>query len=289
MKTKKKSIAIAAVLIALTAVLLAVFMPYLRQLGSNAGTYGYMDKDLKNVDNVVLLAHCVEIEGQSNSVAGFKEAVRQGANAVSVDLCFKPDGTPVITDNYENVNSAPLLENLLMTMKEEKFAEINVFLNIVQFSGFSALNKLVSDYELAPRLAIIGIDSEHYELIKANDTIVPVYLDYKLSADELSAIEDGSFETPSVIAEYGADGLVIPYSDCKENVIDAFDDFGIPTVVDSVDSNSQLCSALYANAQTVYVKNAESSRKLLDKWIASMQERYQSSIEKSLEDLSKKH
>lgn len=288
MKTKKKGIAIAAVIIALSAVLLAVFMPYLRQLGDNVGTYGYMDKDLKNVDNIVLLAHCAEIEWQKNSVAGFKEAVRQGADAVVVDLCFKPDGTPVITDNYGQIDSAPLLENLLMTMKEEKYSEINVFLNIVQFSGFSVLNKLVADYGLAPRLTLIGIDPEHYELIKANDTIVPVYLSYKLSSDERAAIEDGSFEAPSVIDEYGADGLVIPYSDCKEKFIEALDGFGIPTVIDSADNNSQLCSALCANAQTVYVKDAEKSRKLLDKWIAEMQERYQSSVEKSLEDLSKK-
>lgn len=289
MKTKKKGIVVSAVIIALSAVLLAVFSPYLIQFKDNAGACRYMDTDLQNVDNIVLIAHCAKVEGQSNSVAGFKESLRQGADAVVVDLCFKPDGTPVITDDYGKVNSAPLLEKLFKTMNEEKYAETCVFLNIVQLSNFSVLNKLVVDYDLAARLTIIGIDEERYELARAEDTIVPVYLNYKITTDDLSAIDDGTFEAPYVIDKYGADGIVINYSDCRKKVVDALDDFGIPTVVSSVDTGSHFCSALSDNAKLVYVKNAEKSRKLLDRWIHAMQDRYQSSVEKSLEDLSRKN
>ena len=289
MKTKKKGVAAAAVIIVVSAILLVVFSPYLLSFKDNAAARRYMDTDLQNVDNIVLLAHCVEIEGQSNSVAGFKESLRQGADAVVVDLCFKPDGTPVMTDDYGKINSAPLLEKLFKTMNEEKYAESRVFLNIIQLSNFSVLNKLVVDYNLAARLTIIGIDEKHYELVRSEDTIVPLYLNYKITADDLSAIDDGTFEAPYVIDKYGADGIVISYSDCSEKAIEALDDYGIPAVVGSVDTASQFCSVLSDNAKMVYVKNAENSRNILDSWITAMQDRYQSSVEKSLEELSKKN
>lgn len=287
MKTKKKSVVSAALIIALCAVLLIVFLPDIRQFFDKAGTYGYTEKDLQNVDNIVLLAHCAEISGSSNSVAGFKEAVRTGADAVAVDLCFRPDGTPVITDDYDSVDSAPLLEELFKAMNTEKYLDTKVFLNITQLSGLSVFNKLVLDYGLESRLLIFGIDEEHYELIKADDTIVPVYYNYKVTQENKNSMSDGTFEAPEIMEKYGAGGLVIDYSDCSEKVIDAFDELGIPVVVSGVNTNSRFCSALVSNAKTVYVSDVENSRQLLDDWIAAMQERYRSSVEKSLEDLSK--
>jgi len=277
-----------AAVIAASAILIAVFLPGIRQFFDNTGTYGYLEKDLKNVDNIILLTHCAEVEGQRNSVAGFKESVRQGADAVVVDICFKADGTPVITGNYADVDSAPLLENLFSAMNEEKYREIKVFLNIVQLSGFSELNKLVVDYGLVSRLTIIGIDEAHYGLVNASDTIVPIFLNYRITAEDRSAIDNGTFEAPTLLDEYGAAGLVIDYSDCSEKVITALGDYGISTVVESVDTNARFCSALSDNAQIVYVNDVEKSRAILDKWITAMQERYQSSVEKSLEELSEK-
>lgn len=287
MKTKKKSVVTVSLIIVLCAVLFIIFLPNIRHFFDKAGTYGYQDKDLQNVDNIVLLAHCAEISGDSNSVAGFKEAVRIGADAVAVDLCFKPDGTPVMTDNYDNVNSAPLLEELFKAMNTEKYLDVRVFLNITQLSSLSVLNELVLNYKLESRLVIFGIDEEHYELIKADDTIVPIYYNYKVTQDDKNAMSNGMFAAPAIMEDYGAGGLVIDYADCSEKVIDAFDELGIPVVVSGIDTNSRFCSALVCNAKTVYVDDAEKSRKLLDEWIAAMQERYRSSMEKSLEDLSK--
>lgn len=286
MKTKKKGLIVAAAIIVAVAVVLAVLSPQIKDGIGNLGVHGYTDKDIKNVDNVVLLAHSSEVGGISNSVAGFKEAVRLGANAVAVDLCFKQDGTPVITDSYENAEASPLLEDVFKAMNEEKYTQTRLFLNVVQLTELSMLNTLAVKYDVVSRLTIIGIDTDHYGLISSDDTIIPFYLTYSVTAQDISAVNGGTFTLPEALATYGASGVALSYADCSEKIIEAFDSYGVPTVILGVDTGSQLCKALLDNAQTVYVKNISSSRKLLDSWTLKMQQRYESSVEQSLNDLS---
>ena len=124
-----------------------------------------MKEDIKNVDNISLISRCSEIGGKKNSVAGVKESVRLGANAVIVDLCFRKDGTPVITDNYSNADSAETVEELFKAMSEDKFRKIGIYLNIVQLSDISKLNTLAVSYNMLDRLFLIGFDSERYDII----------------------------------------------------------------------------------------------------------------------------
>lgn len=289
MKTKKKGIIAAAVIIVAVAVLLTVFSSPVINTAGNLNASKFTSADLANVDNIVLLAHCSEVDGNSNSVAGFKEAVRLGADAVAVDLCFSEDGTPIMTDSYENVGNAPLLEDLFKAMADKKYSKTKLFLNIVQLSDLTKLNKLASDYNVAARTVIIGIDEHHYGLITSADSMIPFYLDYKLSSSDVNKIEKGEFSVPEVIEKYGASGLVIDYSQCSENVIETLDGFGIPVIVSPVANNTQLSKALIAGAQIVWVDNVQRSRGFLDGWIKEMQKRYESSVEQSLKRLSTTH
>lgn len=277
---------IAAVTIAVIAVLLAVFSKRIINAVGDIKAAEYTASDLNNVDNIVLLTHCAEVDGRKNSVAGVKEAVRLGADAVAVDLCFRQDGTPVITDDYSEVGSAPLLEDLFRAMTDKKYSDVKVFLNIVQLSDMSELNRLAVDFDLVSRLFIVGIDTDHYGLITGDDTIIPFYLDYKFKSEELKEIEKGTFAIPEVLSQYGATGFVIEASDSSVAVIGALDDYGIPCIVKEIKNNSQLAEALIDNAQTVWVDDIEGSSVFLDGWISEMQERYESLVEASLNALS---
>lgn len=286
MKTKKNGIIAASAVIVIIAVLLTVFSSPIFNGIENLKASQFTSSDIKNVDNVSLLIHCPEIEGKPDSVAGFKEAIRSGADAVVVDLCFRQDGTPVMTDSYTKVKSAPLLEDLFKVLSEEKYSKTKLFLNIIQLSELTKLNKLASDYNIASRTTIIGIDKDHYGLITSDDSMIPFYLDYKLSSSELSDIKKGDFLIPDVIDKYGASGLVIDISQCSGDVTDALDGYGIPVVISGITNNSQLSAALLDNAQNVWVKDISKSRDFLDSWINEMQVRFESSVEKSLSELS---
>ena len=286
MKTKKTGIAVLSAVIVIIAVIIAVCSPAVRTGFGNLGVNGLTGKDIQNSDSIVLLAHSAEIGGIANSSAGVKESVRLGASGVCVDLCFRTDGTPVITDCYDNVDSAPTVEELFKEMSAEKYKDIKLYLNIVQLSDMSELNRLAVEYNMISRLSLIGIDTAHYGMITTDDTIIPFYLTYDVTFDDSSAVDDGTFIVPQAISDYGASGIVIDRSDCSEKIMNAFADYGVPVIVTGISSGNQLCSALLNGAQTVYVNNIQNSAKIFSGWISNMQERFESSVAQSLKELS---
>ena len=285
MKNKKRSILIISLTILIFAVTTVFLVPVIRNAAENSRLGKYMSQNLPNVDNIVLISHCAEIDGKTNSVAGVKEAVRLGADAVIVDLCFRKDGTPVITDNYENSDSATTVEELFSQMNEDKYKDVIIYLNIVQLSEMTKLNSIAVKHNMLGRTFIIGIDKEHYGLISSDSTILPFLLDYKLTDEDKTAIADGTFSSPECIAEYGASGIVISPDDATEDAVRTLDEFGIPFIVSKTDSMEEYCEVLLNGACCVCIGDIEKAAQILDDWTVSMQERHSRSVEQSLADL----
>ena len=283
MKAEKKGIVIASAVIALAVVAAIILIPLLR----HNSVSGYMKEAIKNVDNISLISRCSEIGGRKNSVAGVKESVRLGANAVIVDLCFRKDGTPVITENYSNADSAETVEELFKAMNEDKFKNIGIYLNIVQLSDISRLNTLAVSYNMLDRLFLIGIDSDRYDLISSDDTIIPLLLDYTFSSDELSAAKNGKFKKPDILEEKGAAGLVLSNSQITAELVEVLNDYGIIFLADEVDGTTEMCKTILNGTENIIVTDIKEARETLDKWTEKIQECYKASVDKSIKELSK--
>ena len=266
---KKGLIAISAVLIAVI-VAAVIIIPTVRRNSVSS----YMREDLSNVDNISLISHCSEVDGTANSVAGFKESVRLGANAVIVDLCFKKDGTPVMTDSYSEIDSAEKVEALFAAMNEEKFNSACVYLNIVQLSDIAKLNSLAVEYNVVNRVFLTGIDADRYELIGTDDTILPFLIDYTFTSEELDSVKNGSFSKPEALEKTGASGLVTDYSQLCDELVETLNDYGILFAVDGIEDTPDMCKALLCGAINVFVKDIKKSRETVDEWTLEMQERY---------------
>lgn len=284
MKNKRGIIIFVSVLILLAVITVTVVLP----LTSRNFSKRYFSEDLKNVDDIVLIADCSEIDEISNSVAGFKESVRLGADAVIIDLCFKKDGTPVQCDSYPNAETAEAVEELFKTMNLEKYSDITVYLNIVQLSDISKLNELAVSYDVIDRIFLIGIDREHYGLIDSDDTIIPFLLSYEFSSSELADIKDGSFKVPDIIEEYGAAGLVLEGSRLTPELAEVLADYGIYYIANGTKNTAQLCKILSEDVRNVIVPNIETARATLDQWTEEMQKRYKASFESSIAAISNK-
>ena len=284
MKPEKKGlIAISAVLIAVI-VAAVIIIPTVRRNSVSS----YMREDLSNVDNISLISHCSEVDGTVNSVAGFKESVRLGANAVIVDLCFKKDGTPVMTDSYSEIDSAEKVEALFAAMNEEKFNSACVYLNIVQLSDIAKLNSLAVEYNVVNRVFLTGIDADRYELIGTDDTILPFLIDYTFTSEELDSVKNGSFSKPEALEKTGASGLVTDYSQLSDELVETLNDYDILFAVDGIEDTPDMCKALLCGANNVIVKDIKKSRETVDEWTLEMQNRYKESVDKSIKALSKK-
>lgn len=283
MKAEKKGIVIISAVIAIAVVTTIILIPLLR----HNSVSGYMKEDIKNVDNISLISRCSEIGGKKNSVAGVKESVRLGANAVIVDLCFRKDGTPVITDNYSNADSAETVEELFKAMSEDKFRKIGIYLNLVQLSDISKLNTLAVSYNMLDRLFLIGIDSDRYDLISSDDTIIPILLDYTFGSDELASVKSGKFKRPDILEEKGASGLVLDNSQITPELVETLNDYGIIFLVDGVDGTAEMCKTILNGTGNIIVTDIKEARETLDKWTEKIQERYKKSVDKSIKELSK--
>ena len=273
MKNKKRSITVITVVAVVIAIALAVLSPFISDGIDRLTARRYIGQDIKNVDNIVLIGECPEVDGKAQSVAGVKEAVRLGADAVKVDLCFRSDGTPVITDRYENNAEADTVEELFNEMNGDKYKDVTVYLNIIQLSSLTELNRLAVKYDMVGRAYLIGIDESHYGLVTNDDTIVPFLLKYEFTKDDLQKIKDGKFSAPECIAKYGAGGLEIDLKFATEEIISTLNDFGIPFTVSGIESISDYCRVLLNEASTVIVEDIESATQVLDSWIEAMQER----------------
>lgn len=284
LKTEKKRIVVVSTIVLVAVIAATIFIPYFR----NKSVSGCMKEDLKNVDNVSLIAHCAEIDGKKDSVAGVKESVRLGANAVIVDLCFRKDGTPVMTDDYSSADSAETVEQLFKAMNDDKYNKTVIYLNIVQLGEMTELNTLAVEYGMLDRLFLTGIDSDRYDLIKSDDTIVPFLLDYTFNSDELSSMNDGSFKKPDILEEKGATGFVINASQISPELVEVLHDYGIYFMADGIDGISEMCEILLDGTENVTVSDIAKAKETLDKWTEKMQERYKASVEKSIKELSNK-
>lgn len=273
MKNKKRSVTIILAVAVVAAIALAVLSPFISDGLNKMTARRYIGQDIKNVDNIVLIGECPEIDGKAQSVAGVKEAVRLGADAVKVDLCFRSNGTPVITDKYESNAEADTVEELFIEMNDEKYMDVKIYLNIVQLSTLTELNRLAVKYDMVGRAYLIGIDESHYGLVTNDDTIVPFLLKYEFTKDDLQRIKDGKFSAPECIAKYGAGGLEIDADDVSSEVVNALNDFGIPFIVSGIESIGDYCRVLLNGAGTVCVDDIENCADTLDMWIEAMQER----------------
>lgn len=285
MKNKKRRVLIICSVVLAIAVAVGIAVPLIINAREKSLIRKYTAQDLPNVDNVILLSHCSEVDGKTNSVAGVKEAVRLGADAVSVDLCFRKDGTPVITDKYEESETAATLEELYVAMNADDYKDIIIYLNIVQLSEMNKLNSITIKHNMVGRTFITGIDEAHYGMITTESTIVPFLLKYELTDADKDAIANGSFSVPAFISQYGASGIEIDSADATAEVIKTFNDFGIPFIVSGVDSVENFCEPLLSGAATVYVEDIEKYSDILKDWTVAMQERHNSSVEQSLADL----
>lgn len=286
MKTKKIAVTIISVILVITAVILVVFSSQIRNGFADMSAKKYTNVEIVNSKNIFFVSKAINMNGKSNTVSGFKEAVRLGAKGVIADICFKNDGTPFMSDNYEKSDSSEDLEKLFKAFISDKFSSIKIYLNIVQLSELSKLNELVSKYDMQSRIALMGIDDEHYGLITSDQTIIPIYIDYKFSSKQISEMENGKFSIPDEIGRYGVTGLVIQCDDYNETICSTLNEYGIPVLVSDIENNKQLSEAIVGGGQYFVVNDIEQADKFFKKWISNVQISNRSQVDKSLNDLS---
>lgn len=268
MKSKKKiAIPVIAVILGVICILLCVYP----RIINNLLIKEYQSQKLELYSQLNIVSDSFPVDGNPDSLSGFKEAVRLGADTVTMNLCFKNDGTPVICENYDLLTDDTLkAEEIFKLMNEDNYIDTKVNFRIRQLGSLTVFNFLISEYDLSDRVILSGIDESRYSLLHGTDTPAGLYFDYNANDDINACVE----EVNTMIADYGIRGVIVDDADAQ--LVDAFCQKGISFIVSDVDDEIDMYRLMSYGAYYLETDNPD-----------KMSEIYASRQTSTLDDLDK--
>ena len=234
---QKKGMVIAVAIVCTISVAAFFIVPYLVDAHRNKMIEQYTQNNIELYSELNVISDCATIDDNLHSLAGIKEAFRLGADTVTVDLCFCVDGTPVVIDDYSDINDNTLrAEKIFELLNTDGYKHAKLNFRLRQLSSLSEFNRLVNEYDLSKRIMISGIDADRYSLISGTDTPAKVYFDFEPSDD----IEESVNAATALVSEHNLSGIIINFDEASSELIDTLSQKGISYIVRSVDKESDM-------------------------------------------------
>lgn len=262
MADKKKAI-ISVLVIAAIIIALAVSVHLINSIRTGRMIEQYTQNNLELYSELNVISDCANVDGNPYSLAGIKEAVRLGVDTVTLDLCFKSDGTPVITDDYTNISGNTLkAEDVFILLNEDEYNHININFRLRQLSSLSFFNRLINEYDVSKRVILSGIDADRYSLISGTDTPAKVYFDYIPS----DTVEYSVSSVNSLISDYNLGGVIIEAEYATKELVDALSQKGISYIISSVDKELDMYCVMSYGAYAIETDSPSQLKEAYNSW-----------------------
>lgn len=113
---------------------------------------------------------------QENSFLSARTGFRSGANLISLNVSFRPDGVPVLAKKLRDANdNAVTLIQIFEYMKD--FDDVSVLLNLRQLTNPGSIEELVQEYGYMGRVFYTGVTDTHAAYLQRTSPGIPFYLD----------------------------------------------------------------------------------------------------------------
>ena len=235
----------------------------------------YLNQRFETYGEMNIIADSAEVDGNKNTVAGIKEAFRQGAGIVTLDLCFNSSDVPVICENYDDITKDTLtLEEVLKLLGDEKYSALKINLRIKQLGSLDKFNGLLAKYDMSGRVIISGIDKNRYSLISGEDTAAGLFFDFNPPHNPKKAKK----EIESMQEKYGIAGVIIDCGEVDSELADTLNQHGIIFIVGGADEELEMYSALSAGAGNIETAYPEKLTEVCEKWKEQTRENMEKSI-----------
>lgn len=259
----KKGVVVAISVACAVIIALSVCIPVVSNFHNKRLIEQYTQSNLELYAPLNIITDCAEIDGNAHTIAGIKEAARLGADTVTVDLCFRTDGTPVIIADYTDINENTLkAEEIFELMCSENYSKLSINFHLRQLSSLSEFNRLVNEYGIAKRVMISGIDSNRYSLISGTDTPAKVYFDFNPVGNTDTDIE----AIDKLISDYHLGGVVINAKDISSELIEALSTKGIPYIITDVEKEIEMFLTMSFGAYAIETNSPQLLRQSHDSW-----------------------
>lgn len=271
----KKLIVIIAVLLAAAVVAAVLISVGVKDKKEEKQISGYLNQKLETYGELNIISDAVEVDGSKYSVASVKEAIRLGANTVTLDLCFNEDNVPVICGSYDEITKDTLrLEEIFKLMNEEKYSSNVINLRLRQLGSLSVFNRLFEEYNMSGKVIISGIDKNRYSLISGDSTAAGIFFDYTPDKDVKKSLD----EIRKMEKEYGISGVIIDSKDITQELAEELNQRGIVFIVGSASEEIDMYSALNAGASNIETPSPEEFNRLYSEWKEQTKENMEKSV-----------
>lgn len=280
MKPKIKGIIIVAVIIiaAAAAVIIANKIEIKKE---NAAEAEYLKKNLPPYSSITIISDFPEKD--NNTLTAFKEAVRTGADAVTLDLCFDSDGSPVICSDYNKINDSTLpLSELFEIMNTDEYKDIQLNLRLRQLGSTETFNKLANEYNMTGRIILSGIDEDRYGIIQGDKIAAEVFYYYTPQKDNEKSAE----EIRQIVSQYNIEGVIIEYKKIRDDLIELLNDSGISCIISGVNKKSEMYRSIELGIGLIQTKNTAELNEIYTKWKDATVDNIDEEVDKSLQQKS---
>ncbi len=169
--------ALAIVLSAAVFAALVFLIVWAFQSNPSRQSLGKLDeKDIKLSPSLLVTAQTGCLDTVENSYLSAKAGINAGAQAISADISFSKDGTPVLATKLKDADeNAVHLERIFGYLVDKE--NVSMFLNIKQVTNLPAIEKLVERYSMRKRVFFTGANENQVPYLQSKAPSVSIYLE----------------------------------------------------------------------------------------------------------------
>lgn len=235
----------------------------------------YLSQRIETNGELNIISDAAVVDDKKNTIVSIKEAVRLGANTVTLDLCFDSNDVPVVCDDFNNISENSLkLEDVFKLLKEEKYSSVKLNLRLNQIGSIKKLNELLNKYEMTDRVILSGFDENRYNMLDCSSTSAGVFFDCVPEKDPQKASE----YIFSLIDDYGISGVIINYADITPELVEKLNQHGKAFIVSGVDDELSMYEALSTGANIIETSSPDTLLEIYNNWRTQSKENVEKSI-----------
>ncbi|MBQ7595892.1 MAG: hypothetical protein IJU45_04420 [Clostridia bacterium] len=278
MKPKTKALIIAAAVLIAAAAAVFVFNK-ISIKKENAVEAEYLKKNLPPYSSVEIISDFAQKD--NNTLTAFKEAVRSGADIVTLDLCFNSDNDPVICSSYNKITDSSLpLSELFETMNTDEYKDIRLNLRLQHLGSTDTFNTLAAENNMSGRVIVSGIDKERYGIIQGDKIAANIYYYYTPQKD----CEKSAEEIKQIVSQYDIEGVIIEYKNITDELIETLNNAGISYIISGVNKKSEMYRAIDLGIGLIQTKNTSQLSEIYNKWKDATVNNIDDEIDKRLQN-----
>lgn len=232
-------------------------------VASYAFEKSYDERTLRFVDGFTITAHSGAYNTADNTLEYVRTALEKNADIIEIDVRQRPNGTivmghDIIVTNSDGVEVASVFELV-------KDRNVLVNLDIKETKLLSDLHKMITEYNLAGKVFLTGIEQHQVKAVKDKCPGVDYYINCVPSRFKIFS-EDYQQKIIGMLEETGAIGINCNFSYASTTLSDVLHRNGYKLSIWTVDKKRQMKRGLVIKPDNITTHYPDELQNLIDNW-----------------------